>query len=430
MDLLSFIQTVNPTKVRVSERQRAEDEPRLLDTTVGRVVPLLPIALAHVKSELDASVDKLFDEGGSGNQAEQKTIVFDAGGPSHPPKKLREDHRTPRGAPVGGKSSYVVQRLLAGAVQNAEVRGEPIPTLPFVTSFVYATPEREDEGHTDSATELNLRTIGAPPRFVISLDSFARPSVPLMTMAITVTSTVDPATTVKEKFVGPSIFHGDSFSGGDDHTVGGFFDLTRSDFILGGIHTVISPDTDLQKHDQLFTEFNVGAARQISLSAEVRMRAEYNIKEKRRLNSVEAEATEAIHLRAKAFKFEVVEKSLRDEVKVLKEQNATLEQERTDLGMKVADLAASVKVREQEVADLDAQFQDEKMKEVNEKFDKLCTDFVEMALQLEEKFYSHLLTTISRRQWLLTHGMELAIIKCLNSTEYLSTLGAVIGKAV
>ncbi|GKE94828.1 hypothetical protein Tco_1579683 [Tanacetum coccineum] len=75
-------------------------------------------------------------------------------------------------------------------------------------------------------------------------------------------------------------------------------------------------------------------------------------------------------------------------------------------------------------------FQDEKMKEVNEKFDKLCTDFVEMALQLKEKFYSHLLTTISRRQWLLTHGMELAIIKCLNSTEYLSTLGAVIGKAV
>ncbi|GKA53856.1 hypothetical protein Tco_0747171, partial [Tanacetum coccineum] len=36
------------------------------------------------------------------------------------------------------------------------------------------------------------------------------------------------------------------------------------------------------KHNQLFTEFNVRAARQMSLSAEVRMRAEYNIKEKRR----------------------------------------------------------------------------------------------------------------------------------------------------
>nr|GFD45669.1 hypothetical protein [Tanacetum cinerariifolium] len=40
------------------------------------------------------------------------------------------------------------------------------------------------------------------------------------------------------------------------------------------------------EHEQIFTEFNVGAARQMSLSAEVRMRAEYNIGEKRRLNSI------------------------------------------------------------------------------------------------------------------------------------------------
>ncbi|GJY17439.1 hypothetical protein Tco_0388930 [Tanacetum coccineum] len=276
-----------------------------------------------------------------------------------------------------------------------------------------------------------------------------------MTVATTVTSTVNPATTVKEKFVGPSVFCCNSSGGRVDHIVGGFSDLTSSDFIHDGIRTVISSDTDLQKvyvpqwsvtngsrlddgrtcremvdefapskffasiqgieHDQLFTKFNIGAACQMSLSAE------------------EAKVKEAIHLRAESSKFEVVEKSLRDEVKVLKEQKTTLEQERTDLGVKVADLATSVKVREQEVADLDAQFekfQDEKMKEVNEKFDKLCTDFVEMALHLEEKFYPHLLTTIFGRRWILTHGMELAIAKCLNSTKYLSTLGAAIGKVV
>ncbi|GKG05885.1 hypothetical protein Tco_0325971, partial [Tanacetum coccineum] len=76
---------------------------------------------------------------------------------------------------------------------------------------------------------------------------------------------------------------------------------------------------------------------------------------KARLLMKEAEAAEVIRLRAEASKFEVIEKSLRNEVKVLKEQNATLEQERTDLGVKVADLTASVKVRGQEVADLDAQ---------------------------------------------------------------------------
>ncbi|GKG50505.1 hypothetical protein Tco_0521605, partial [Tanacetum coccineum] len=43
MDLLSFIRTVDPTKVRIGERQRAEDELNLLDATVGRIVPLLTI---------------------------------------------------------------------------------------------------------------------------------------------------------------------------------------------------------------------------------------------------------------------------------------------------------------------------------------------------------------------------------------------------
>ncbi|GKG01122.1 hypothetical protein Tco_0305827, partial [Tanacetum coccineum] len=91
------------------------------------------------------------------------------------------------------------------------------------------------------------------------------------------------------------------------------------------------------KHDKLFTEFNVRAARQVSLSAEVRMRAEYNIKEKRKLRAIveekdillkakgeevdslkaqllvkEAEAAEVIRLHVEASKFEAVEKSLRD----------------------------------------------------------------------------------------------------------------------
>ncbi|GJV38243.1 hypothetical protein Tco_1410720 [Tanacetum coccineum] len=296
----------------------------------------------------------------------------------------------------------------------------------------------------------NLRTITALPRFVISLDSshhlganiakaevdsFARPFILLMTVATTVTSTVDPATTVKEKFVESSIFGGDSSGGGADHTLGSFSDLTGSDFIVGGIRTVISPDVDLQKffasihrmdHDQLFMEFNVGAALQMSLSAEVRMRAEYNIKERRRrLNFVEAEAAEAIRLRTKVSKFEVVEKSLRDEVNVLKEQNATLEQESADLGVKVADLAASVKVREQEVVDLDAQTSSAGLQEKVTAY-KNCMD----GASFGGKVLSHLLTTIAGRRWLLTYGMKLAIVKCLHSPEYLSALEAAISRAI
>nr|GEW87619.1 hypothetical protein [Tanacetum cinerariifolium] len=76
------------------------------------------------------------------------------------------------------------------------------------------------------------------------------------------------------------------------------------------------------------------------------------------------------------------------------------------------------------------EFQDAQLKVVNDKFDKLYAYFMEMALYLEERFYPHLLTTIFGRRWLLTHGMELDITKCLHSPEYISALGAVIGKAI
>nr|GFA25438.1 hypothetical protein [Tanacetum cinerariifolium] len=304
MDLLSFIRTADPTKVRIGERQ--------------------------------PSVDKLFDEEGSGEQAEQgdsasgghgvgidvvaetivkdvapvqlkrqkkrKTKVADAGEPSHPAQKLKDDYRTPGGPTVG---------------------------------------EREDGDHTELLARANLCAIGSPQRFVISsdssdhssvniaeveVDSVVRTSMPIITSATT-TPTAKLAAVAKEKLVGSSVFGADSPSAGGSHPIsGGFSDCSGSDFLVGGIRTVIDPDSNLQKkfvpqwnvtngsclddgsvycemvdefaplkffasirgmdHDQLFTEFNVGAARQISLSAEVRMRSEYHIKEKRRLKAV------------------------------------------------------------------------------------------------------------------------------------------------
>ncbi|GKA34860.1 hypothetical protein Tco_0721289 [Tanacetum coccineum] len=83
-------------------------------------------------------------------------MVVNAGGSSHPTKKLREDHGTPSRTSVAGKSMSAIQRLLAGAVHNTEVRGEVIPTLPFVTSSVSATPEHEDGNQTDSVAGTNI----------------------------------------------------------------------------------------------------------------------------------------------------------------------------------------------------------------------------------------------------------------------------------
>ncbi|GJW76052.1 hypothetical protein Tco_0137734 [Tanacetum coccineum] len=298
MDLLSFIRTADPTNVIVGERQRAKDEPKLLDTTVGRVVPLLPVTPARGESELEDSIDKLFDEGGSDDQAEQgdsagggqdvgiqfvseaaevvaedvaslqprcqkkrKTVVVDAGEPSYPAKKLRDDHDASTRPSIAGKSKSALQRLVAGVVLNPKVGIAALPTLPFVTSSVSATPEPEGKDQTNFVAGANIQTITAPQRFVISSDSFhhlgvnvaeaevdfvIRSSASAIATITTVTATVDVATVAKETPIKPSLFGaGSSSAGGTDSAPGGFSDESGSEFLIGGIRTVVDPNFDL-----------------------------------------------------------------------------------------------------------------------------------------------------------------------------------------
>ncbi|GJV77792.1 hypothetical protein Tco_1509376 [Tanacetum coccineum] len=76
MDLSAFINVADPTLVKVVERERVKGEAKLLETTVGRTVPLLPVALVRSEASLEDSVNRLFDEGGSGNQVDS-TIGID-----------------------------------------------------------------------------------------------------------------------------------------------------------------------------------------------------------------------------------------------------------------------------------------------------------------------------------------------------------------
>ncbi|GJW52654.1 hypothetical protein Tco_0096739 [Tanacetum coccineum] len=229
------------------------------------------------------------------------------------------------------------------------------------------------------------------------------------------------------------------------------------------------------EHDQLVTEFNVGAARHMSLSIEVRMRAEYNVKERRRLKSVvekqdellkardgeiedlkaqlllkEIEAAEATHLRAQTFNLEAVEKSLWDEVTDLEASVMGKEHDLTDLNAQLTSAKSQNdnlvdRVHELEISSAGLQekitvydncmeqlekFQDDRMKVVNDKLAKLDADLAKIACHLEERFYPHLLNTIPGRRWLLTYGLKLFLVKCLNSSEYLTALGVAISRAI
>ncbi|GJX93370.1 hypothetical protein Tco_0347956 [Tanacetum coccineum] len=206
MDMFAFIQVADPTKVKVREWERAKEEVRLLDSTVRRVVLLLPVASARAKSELEASVERMFDEGGSADQGDfaaggghdsetksvtgvriivdenvtaerpkrprkKRQVVTDTDGSSHPPNKLRGGYRTSSKAATSGKSPSVIKELLASIMLNVEVGVAAVATLCMVTSLVSATPEYESGPPTDSNTGLNLHTLGLTERFVISSDS-------------------------------------------------------------------------------------------------------------------------------------------------------------------------------------------------------------------------------------------------------------------
>nr|GEY08533.1 transposase (putative), gypsy type [Tanacetum cinerariifolium] len=168
----------DPTKVKIGKRKRAEGEARLLDSTVGHVVSLLPIASACAKSKLDATVKKLFDEGGSADQVDFAAggsqeaevgiatgvrIVAEENVAAERPRRSRKK-RASREAAIYGKSPSALRELLASSLLNVKVGVAALPTLPMVTSSVSATPKHESGTPAVSITRPNVRTIGASKR--------------------------------------------------------------------------------------------------------------------------------------------------------------------------------------------------------------------------------------------------------------------------
>nr|GEU61244.1 ATPase 11, plasma membrane-type [Tanacetum cinerariifolium] len=368
MDLLAFIHVADPTKIRVVERECAEGQVKLLDSTVGLVVPLLPVSLARAENEMKANVNKLFDEGGSANQGNSATsdiaavtaerskrhrkkrpAVADASGSSHPPKKLRGDHVASSEVATGGKSPSALRELLASSLLNVEAGVKAVATPHFVTSSVSATPEREDDNPTDSVTGANLRAIGPAETFVISPDSYHHSSIhasgvevasvirsavplPVITEAVTTTATAGipsaPIPEISAKVNTPvhaSMFHDSDSVGtvkpdvvGPSHLPGKELSLGSREVDSEHLHEIHDMD-----YEQLFTEFNVGTARQVCLNAEVST----------------AEATKKIHA---------------DEIETLKQRNVALETEKNSMDVKVTKLQSSVSTKDLELKDLNA----------------------------------------------------------------------------
>nr|GEV46203.1 hypothetical protein [Tanacetum cinerariifolium] len=356
----------------------------------------------------------------------KRQAATDASGSSHPPKKLRGGYGSSSEAVICGKSPFALRELLASSVLNVKVGVAAVPTLPMVHSSVSATLEHESGATTDSITGLNIRTIGAFERFIISLDSSRHSSThaseaegdsvirsavvpPMITETVVTSHAVNIPLVSKMGVKVTSLVRASLFQDSDSTKtmkadIAGPSYSAKQDLSMGSRELNFETLHQIRKMDYhyLFTVFNMGTACQTCLNAKVKMRTEYYLSERKRLES-----------------------EYEKQANLLKVGDAEIKSLKAQLLLKETEAAKAVHLRTQI-----EEFQDAQMNIVNDKVEKLDADLLEMALHLEEIFYPHLLNTIAGQRWLLTHGLKLAVVKCLNSPEYLSALGAAISRAI
>nr|GEY44407.1 ribonuclease H-like domain-containing protein [Tanacetum cinerariifolium] len=521
------MKVADPTKVKVGERERAIGEARLLDSTVGRVVLLLPVAPARAESDLEGSVEKLFNEGGNADQVDSAI----SGG-------QEAEVGIATGVRIVAEENMATERPRHPQKKRQVIADTgAVPTLPMVTSSVSATPENESGAPSDSITGPNVCTIDASERFIISLDSshhssthaseaegdsFIRSGIipPVMTKVVVTSHVVDIPLVLEMdvKVTSPmraSLFQvsdsteivkadiaGPSYSAKQDLSMGSRelnSETLRQVFVLqwNFLNDSLLDHYDVSRefvnhlaplalfsciremdYHHLFTEFIVGTAHQAFLNAEVKMRIEYCLSERKRLESKcekkadllkvrdakieslkarlllkETEAAEVIHLCDRVSTSEVMKKKHVSEIDALKQKNVAFKNKKGSLDGKVVELQSLVSTKDLKLKELNMhelevtcccerlsgyenltdwleEFQDAQLKVVNDKVAKLNADLAKMACHLEEKFYPHLLTTISGQRWLLTHRLKLVLVKCLNSSKYLTTFGAAISRSI
>nr|GEV85595.1 hypothetical protein [Tanacetum cinerariifolium] len=301
--------------------------------------PLSPPATTALKESGD-SIEKLFDDvdqeqaikksdgvleepiakdasevvAEKARKKQKRKVVGDASGSTYPPKKLRDDHQSLL-SNTGGKSLAA----LRGMVPD----GSAIPsgaTEPLIAASIAPV---SDAGPLDSMSGPNLRT--CPPH-VRSSDADA----PVVTVAITTTIDADVAAGSKAKDVSKD------FENIKDSTSAGGVNADAAS-ILGLKKTSTSSNSFYASQSQilkpyiLYSEFNVGAARQVCLRAEVRMRVKHNLERK--------DDTKSIKLRdLKEENF-----ALEGEISALSERVTTLESLSCDeLNSKVASLESKI----------------------------------------------------------------------------------------
>ncbi|GJZ05233.1 putative reverse transcriptase domain-containing protein [Tanacetum coccineum] len=435
MGLLDFIKTVDPQKVRAVEVQKGDDQVKLLESTQYCFMPLV-IPAAGGSSYAAAAEIPTPTKGGREDVAKDDAYL-ELADPDEDTAMVRQSEEEV----VTEQSKKVKKRRLQkqSDVLLAKKLRTDHPTLASGAGGknLSGLEQIRPAGVLDSSARTNLR-------ICTTVESSSALAIPVDTAA-TKTSTGAAATTklatdVNPDLAGPS--HPEESEGFDDS----FYSPTTLDpseakrwyvprwsitndsllddgFSCRTLVDRVAPPAFFSAlrsmdYDQLYTEFNVGAARQVCLGAEVRSRVEHELELKEKLRvkyAARGRLLEEKDLEILKLKSKLAEKEAEAvEVIRLRDQVSSLSEEKSALTAEVSALKITVTQKDHDISLL------------NSHATSLASTLDDAKVTCAEA--GHKITSLASERDRL--ASELALLKCLKSYEYQGTLGHALGRAV
>ncbi|GJS89076.1 hypothetical protein Tco_0771712 [Tanacetum coccineum] len=394
MGLLDFIQTADPRKVRAVEVQKGADQVTLLESTKDCFIPLVipatggscSAAAAEVPVSTEERQEDVAPEDAYLNLADpdEDVIAVRQGkervvseqpkkvkrrrlvkeSDALPAKKLRTDHHSLTSG-TGGKTLANLEHIMP---EGSHLLAQEQPVAPSVVP-----PSQEGEGFVDLSAQGSFQILA-------TAESFGTLSASIDTAAATTTST-RPATASKAVMdVSPS--HPEESESSDDS----FYEIPNVDLAMAKRWYVpkwnitnysllddafscrtlvdrVAPPAffsvlRIMGYDQLFTEFNVGAAQQICLGSEVRSRTEHELELKEKLRAkyvARGKLLEERDLEILELKSKLAEKETEAAEAIrLRDQVSSLSGEKSALTAEVSALKVTIAQKDHDISLLDS----------------------------------------------------------------------------
>ncbi|GKC70900.1 hypothetical protein Tco_1116783, partial [Tanacetum coccineum] len=437
MGLLDFVKFADSFKVKTRERKLVKGEVPLITKTADVVVA----PSAQTVCLMDHTIINELEE--------------------HAGKKKRK------------VSGCFEEAELQSGPQGNKSRSAPHATEEFMSSSVTLTPKLDVPKDSGSTQDVNVQTRRVPKRVIVATSSFEHGDTDVSLRVKSLLSHIE-AKNIDARFTdraGASSIPGDnagtstSTPNEGSHVENPILCRNLLDHITPpGYWAALRNQTDARFLDG----FNINSAQHACMVSKLRLRYDHEIMSRERfqkkftksfvviqqrdakivvlkakLGITEKESAEVSGLRKRASDLEAAVATKASEVVTLIVQNAellvkffALELIREELNGKLSQLTTNYDSLRSEVvgeAKMREEFvsqQDAAAWRFEERVVGLDARITEVKHDMDTDLYPHMLTVISRRRWVLGHGVRLTVMKCAQSFECHSALGKVISLAI